>query len=270
MDAAKCKEHLGRINSLVDSHHRKREILIEGYYKIPKRRKQQKLSVSGDSLRVKRRRQSAQSLKCKGLGSESILLSYLPLEVLTETLSYLTVERKAMYRRVCRDWDALIVHSRSALIQLDPLSKHLQTTLAWMLYGTAMTWSNSIRSLIFAAIHPDRCFFASRYVIPIVKQMLAALRMKAQIVLLAHIKDADYSEFLPPYQSETPPPWSAICRKLLLAHVVLAIPLDYTEENVAAVFQRCGNMDGSWLKTKDEWSCDTLRINRSTICSTKE
>ncbi|XP_055348411.1 uncharacterized protein LOC129595428 [Paramacrobiotus metropolitanus] len=274
MDAEKCKEYLGRVNSILNFHHRKREILIE-LYKNTKRRKQQKRTVGGDAgnnpLRVKRRRQNAQSLR--GLGSADAsddLLRYLPLEVLTETLSYLTVERKAMCRRVCRDWDALVVHSRSALVQVDPLSQYLRPTVAWMLYGTARTWSTSIRTLIFAATHPHRCFFAGDDLIPIVKEMLTALRIKVHIMLLSHITEADYYEFLPPFQSETPPPWSPICRKLLLAHVILIKPRDsrYTKETVSAVFQRCGNMDGFWLKPKDERSPDKLRINRSTICLT--
>ncbi|XP_055348399.1 uncharacterized protein LOC129595419 [Paramacrobiotus metropolitanus] len=271
-DAARCKERLRRADSLLDYHDRKREIRIEACHKNEKQRKRQKLTTdtgSGYSC-VKPRRLNVHSLK--GLvpadASEGATqLWYLPLEVLSEMLSYLVVERKAMCRRVCRDWDALVIHSPTVLIELDPLATYVETTLAWMLYGTAKTRSCSIRSLTVTVTQPHRSrrHHARRNLIHITEDMLTVLGIQPQIILLSYIKDADYRDFLPPFQAEQPPPWWPLCKKLLLVEVELAIPRNFSKDNVLKGFQSFGDMDGSWLADIDEWGRSKLQITRSTL-----
>ncbi|XP_055348403.1 uncharacterized protein LOC129595423 [Paramacrobiotus metropolitanus] len=267
MDAAKCKEYLDHIKRSLDYKHRKREIRIDACRQSEKQCKRQKMTADAGSGIRRSHRYNAQSLQglTSGDASDETTLRYLPLEVLSEALSYLVVERKVMC--VCRDWDALVIHSRSALIELEPLSTHINTTLAWMLYGTAVTWSISIRWLIVTIPRRHRCRFVSRHLVPVVHKLLIALRIKASIILLSYMKGAGYDDFLPPFHSEqVQSPWFPICKKLLLVVVELSLPSNCYKADVVTAFRNFGSLYGVWVA--DKWGDEFLQITQSILFTT--
>ncbi|XP_055348402.1 uncharacterized protein LOC129595422 [Paramacrobiotus metropolitanus] len=271
LTADDCLKVLLKLDSLLGYHKRKREKRVRDYDQKDEEEKRQRMKLANPG-------EILPQTQAGDFENDTAALSHLPPELLTETLDYLSAERRTRCRRVCRNWDTIITCSSSVRIEINAASPRMRTALAWALYKTVCT-TTTVR--VLTVFQLDRLIYPpANNIVPLVATMLAVMNATVRVIVLAHMS-ANYRDVLPaPPARNLLPSWSwrALCRKLILAEVFLVISEKCSEGDVLTSLQEFRHVkDILWLKNElpkgfvGEFNMRStvLRLRRSVMNMTK-
>ncbi|XP_055348414.1 uncharacterized protein LOC129595430 isoform X2 [Paramacrobiotus metropolitanus] len=193
--------------------------------------------------------------------------SYLPLELVFETLSYFSIDKQMLLRRVCRSWTTVSsVVFTHFYVEVDPATRCPQSRLAMALHKTVRSSTKVL--LITAPAQLRQTGKCSLNVIYTVAEMLAGMQIRVPVIILSHV-GAYYSGLLMTVESDRHNllPWRAVCQQLMLREVEVKL----SSWEMSKKLDMLGKLQAFHKMTEISWSppyCDVLRVVKSSMFTT--